>query len=85
MFFKVEFSHMDPSGEFKPVMRQSFADLKTACDYAGQRVMECARTGRFHATVTGEDGRILHQCWVDERGRFRESTYDIGCDVGHGT
>jgi hypothetical protein len=82
MIFKVEFSHMQASGEFKPVMHQSFADLTTACGYADKSVMESAKTDRLHATVTGEDGRVLHQCWLDERGRFRDTTHDASYEAG---
>ncbi|HWE52780.1 MAG TPA: hypothetical protein VG273_23505 [Bryobacteraceae bacterium] len=70
MFFQVEFSHRDISGEFKPVMRRSFTDLQRARDAACSGVMDFHIEG-IHATVTGEDGVVLHQCWMDREGRLR--------------
>ncbi len=76
MFYEVEFSHMHASGEFRPVMRQSFSDLKTACEYAGRRVIESPKGDRLCAKVTSEDGRVLRHCWVDASGRFQDAAHN---------
>jgi hypothetical protein len=72
MLFQVEFGHLLESGEFRPVMRQAFSDLKTACEYAGRGVMDGIRGAGLRAVVTSEDGRILRRCWVDDRGLLQD-------------
>jgi len=64
------------SGAFRPVMRQSFEDLKDACEYAGRIVMHSKYGDRLRAVVTSEDGRVLRRCWMDECGHLQDAAFD---------
>lgn len=76
MRFNVEFGYVLASGEFRPLMRQSFADLRIACEHAGRGVMDGTRSGGLRAVVTSEDGRILRRCWIDSSGRLQDAAFD---------
>jgi hypothetical protein len=76
MLFQVEFGYLLESGEFRPVMRQAFSDLKTACEFAGRGVMESPRSDGLRAVVSSEDGRVLRRCWIDDRGLLQDAAFE---------